>query len=218
MIRINNQSYFISGSDTDVGKTYISAQLVRQLVALDIAVETRKPAESGFVDVEKSDARQLQRANNNRESLDVITPYRYLAALAPHRAARLEGKALTVDMLKTACVKSNPESLLVVEGAGGFYSPIAKDGLNADVAVALELAVIIVVDDRIGAVNQSLMSIEAVANRGLSVAAVILNDVNGDNESGMDNRSDLMVHTDIPVFSCSHAGQLEPVFATGSQA
>lgn len=218
MITIDKRGYFVSGSDTDVGKTYISTQLVAQLVALGITVETRKPAESGFVDPEKSDARKLQQANNNREPLEIITPNRYLAALAPHRAARLEGKELTLEMLTAACVKTSPDSLLVVEGAGGFYSPIAEDGLNADIAAALELPVFIVVDNRIGAVNQSLMSIEAVISRGLSVAAIILNDVSGKNEAGMDNRSDLQAHTGLPVFCCSHGGQLEAVFCGGKQA
>ena len=215
MITINKQGYFISGSDTDVGKTYICAQLVQQLVALDVTVETRKPAESGFTDVEKSDARQLQAANHGREPLEIITPHRYLAALAPHRAARLEGKTLTLEMLKSACVKRNPESLLIVEGAGGFYSPIAEDGLNADLANNLELSVFIVADDRIGAVNQCLMSVEAVHHRGLSVAAVILNDVNGHNDPDMDNRADLLQHTDLPVFCCQNGGQLEAVFSHG---
>ena len=140
--------YFVTGSDTDVGKTFISTQLIQQLVARGITVETRKPAESGFTNPEKSDARLLQLANAKRESLDVITPHRYLAALAPHRAARLEDRVLTLQMLQDACRQTNPESLLVVEGAGGFFSPIAENGLNADIATALGLKVFIVVDDR----------------------------------------------------------------------
>ncbi len=216
MISANSNGYFITGSDTDVGKTFVASQLITQLVNLGITVETRKPAESGWSDPEASDARLLQKANRDRESLQLITPNRFVAALAPHRAARLEGRTLDLSMLVAACKKIDNSSLLVAEGAGGFYSPIADDGLNADLASALDLEVIIVVDDRIGAVNQSLMTIAAVQSRGLTIAAVVLNQVGNDNETGMDNRSDLQQYTDLPVFCCPHRGLLEPVFGGGS--
>ena len=216
MISANSNGYFITGSDTDVGKTFVASQLITQLVNLGITVETRKPAESGWSDPEASDARLLQKANRDRESLQLITPNRFVAALAPHRAARLEGRTLDLSMLVAACKKTDNSSLLVAEGAGGFYSPIADDGLNADLASALDLEVIIVVDDRIGAVNQSLMTIAAVRSRGLTIAAVVLNQVGNDNETGMDNRSDLQQYTDLPVFCCPHRGLLEPVFGGGS--
>ncbi len=216
MISANSNGYFITGSDTDVGKTFVASQLITQLVNLGITVETRKPAESGWSDSEASDARLLQKANRDRESLQLITPNRFVAALAPHRAARLEGRKLDLSMLVAACKKIDNSSLLVAEGAGGFYSPIADDGLNADLASALDLEVIIVVDDRIGAVNQSLMTIAAVQSRGLTIAAVVLNQVGNDNETGMDNRSDLQQYTDLPVFCCPHRGLLEPVFGGGN--
>ena len=216
MISANSNGYFITGSDTDVGKTFVASQLITQLVNLGITVETRKPAESGWSDSEASDARLLQKANRDRESLQLITPNRFVAALAPHRAARLEGRKLDLSMLVAARKKIDNSSLLVAEGAGGFYSPIADDGLNADLASALDLEVIIVVDDRIGAVNQSLMTIAAVQSRGLTIAAVVLNQVGNDNETGMDNRSDLQQYTDLPVFCCPHRGLLEPVFGGGN--
>ncbi len=215
MITPNQQGYFITGSDTDVGKTYIATQLITQLVDLGIQVETRKPAESGWHDPEVSDARQLQRANRDRESLETVTPHRFKAALAPHRAARLQGQTLDLSMLAAASQKSSDDSLLVVEGAGGFYSPIAEDGLNADLSETLGLPVFIVVDDRIGAVNQSLMTIEAVHKRGLDIAGIILNEVDNANEPGMDNRTDLQNYTDLPVFCCRHKAQLEKVFIAG---
>ena len=100
-----------------------------------------------------------------REVIERIAPFRFRAALAPHRAARLEGREIFMSDLIDACSQDDSEHLLLVEGAGGFYSPLAENGLNADLASALQLPVIIVVDDRIGAVNQSLMTIEAVRSR-----------------------------------------------------
>ena len=220
MIRPDDNGYFITGSDTDVGKTWIACQIVRQLRGLGIDVETRKPAESGCRDdgdgvLLTHDAAALQQANDNRESLDRINPYRYRAALAPHRAARLQGQSIELQALIDACERDDPRHRLIVEGAGGFYSPLAENGLNADLASALQLPVIIVVDDRIGAVNQALMTLEAVASRHLRSAAVVLNQVAAQQDGAMDNAADLAPWCDSPIFRCGYNAELPPIFEPG---
>ncbi len=217
MIGLEATGYFITGSDTDVGKTYIACQVIRQLQDLGVDVEPRKPAESGCgVDAEgillTQDADALRRANRNQASIDRIAPYRFRAALAPHRAARLEGRQLTIENLLDACQRERADSCLVVEGAGGFYSPLADNGLNADLASLLQLAVIIVVNDRIGAVNQALMTVQAVEGRQLRVAAIVLNQVQAEKDPAMDNAADLAAHCAYPVFSCGYDGDMPPVF------
>ncbi len=216
MISVNPAGYFITGSDTDVGKTYIACELIRQLRQLKVALEVRKPAESGCILDESgcliaNDALKLQAANENRETMETIAPYRFRAALAPHRAARLEGSQLYTSDLLAACVVDD-DHRLIVEGAGGFYSPISEDGLNADLASLLQLPVIIVVNDRIGAVNQALMTIQAVESRHLSVAAVVMNQVDKPDDRDMDNVADLESRSAYPVFSCEHQQRLEPLF------
>lgn len=217
MIPADPSGYFITGSDTDVGKTYIACQLVTQLRRLGVGVETRKPAESGCrVDGEGGlithDAAALQLANGQCESIERINPFRFRAALAPHRAARLEGRRLELASLVDACSRDDPANRLIVEGAGGFYSPLAENGLNADLASALQLPVFIVVADRIGAVNQALMTWQAVTSRQLRVAAIVLNEVKSGNEPNMDNAADLAAHCDLPIFSCGLDGELPTVF------
>ena len=217
MITIDSRGYFITGSDTGVGKTYIACEVIRQLRENNIDIETRKPAESGCETSPRGeltcpDGQALQLANNNRETIERITAYRFRAALAPHRAARLEGRQLYLEQLLDACELDNPANLLVVEGAGGFYSPLAENALNADLATKLQLAVIIVVDDRIGAVNQALMSIQAVESRQLRIAAIVLNQVTQDCLADMDNLADLGAHCDYPLFRCLHATPLENLF------
>jgi len=209
--------YFITGSDTDVGKTYIGCQIIAQLRRLDIDLETRKPAESGcregaHGDLLTHDAAALQQANGMCESIARINPFRYRAALAPHRAARLEGQRLELQALIDACSRDNPARRLIVEGAGGFFSPLAENGLNADLACALQLPVIVVVADRIGAVSQSLMTLQAVSSRGLSVAAVVLNQVTAQADGAMDNAADLAPYCDTPIFCCAHHAALPPMF------
>ncbi len=217
MIRVETSGYFITGSDTDVGKTYIACQIVQQLAAAGLEVETRKPAESGCRpgpggEMLTNDAAALQRANGDREPIERISPYRFRAALAPHRAARLEGHRLLIENLIDACSRDHADRCLIVEGAGGFYSPLAENGLNADLAGTLQLPVIIVVHDRIGAVNQALMTTQAVTSRHLRVAAIILNQVTPITDPDMDNAADLQAHCDLPVFRCEHGALLPPLF------
>ena len=217
MIPIHPAGYFITGSDTGVGKTYIACELIRQLHGLDVKLETRKPAESGCSTGESgelipADALELQAANNNLETIDRIAPYRFKAALAPSRAAALEDCHLQLADLYNACSLDNSNHRLIVEGAGGFYSPLAENGLNADLASLLQLAVIVVVNDRIGAVNQALMTIQAVESRHLDIAAIIMNQLDEDIDKDMANSDDLRTHCDYSIFSCGYNQKLEAVF------
>ena len=217
MIPLDENGYFITGSDTDVGKTYIACQLVRQLVQQGVEVETRKPVESGCEmsangELITHDALALQQANGNRETIDRIAAYRYRAALAPPRAARLENREILIEQLLDACEADHPQHRLIVEGAGGFYSPLAENGLNADLASALQLPVIIVVNDRIGAVNQALMTIQAVESRQLRVAAIVLNQVEPVADAQMDNAMDLQKHCNHALFCCAHGDLLPRLF------
>ena len=221
MIEIDNKGYFITGSDTDVGKTYIGCELLRQLRQQGKQIEVRKPAESGCSpgnngELLAADATQLNLANNNSESMDRVAANRFKAALAPHRAAQLEDKQLLLASLIEACSLDNPDHLLFVEGAGGFYSPLAENGLNADLASALQLPVIIVVEDRVGAVNQALLTIQAVESRHLPIAAIILNRVRAEHDRDMDNVVDLRQHCRYAVFHCGFQQRLSDIFNTES--
>ena len=215
------KGYFVTGSDTGVGKTFIGCQLVSQLRHSELSVKVRKPVESGCEpgadgQLVGRDGESLYVANGRRESLDIVNPYRFQAALAPDRAARLADHRLSLAQLEQAARNQvNEDDRVLVEGAGGFCSPIAEDALNADLACWLGLPVIIVVDDRLGAINQALMTIGAVTARTLTVAAVILNQrqqPSGDgDERQMDNLDDLRRHSQLPVYACNHHGQLPPV-------
>ena len=217
MIRIHPAGYFITGSDTGVGKTYIACELIRQLRGLGVKLETRKPVESGCSTSESGglipvDALELQAANNNLETINRIAPYRFKAALAPPRAAALEDCHLQLVDLYNACSLDNSNYRLIVEGAGGFYSPLAENGLNADLASLLQLAVIVVINDRIGAVNQALMTIRAVESRDLDIAAIIMNQVDEDIDKDMANSDDLRTRCDYSIFCCGYNQKLEAVF------
>ncbi len=187
---------FLTGTDTGVGKTFVGARLARWLAERGATVRPRKPVESGCprVDGELAplDARAYHDALAGAEPLARICPYRFEAALSPERAATMAGVPLLLDDLRAAClVGVGAEDFLLVEGAGGFYSPIATDGLNADLAVALGLPVLLVSADRLGAIHQVLVTAEAIARRGLELRAVVLNRLAPAQDPRLDNAADL---------------------------
>ena len=200
------QGFFITGSDTDVGKTHVGRQIIAQLKSRLPSLKVRKPVESGCTrhagGYFPADGDALFRSNDKREDLDTVTPYRFEAALAPDQAARREGKSITLQQLSEAVLKNvEAQDFLLVEGAGGFYSPIAEDGLNADLARRLGLDMIIVIEDRLGAINQALLTRQAVESAGLKVKAIILNQRSASLPE-TDNLTEIRKRVDCPVRVC----------------
>lgn len=193
---------FVTATDTGVGKTWLGQQLIRVLVEQEIDVAPRKPVESGWSanNIEQSDAWKLAYAAGKTEQLERICPNHFERAISPVRAALLEGKVITLQQLKQQCLSQlKKPQFLYVEGAGGFYSPLVSDGLNADFAEQLGLPIIIVAEDRLGCINQILLTIEAARQRNLSIIAIFLNKMNNLEITGMDNKQELENYTDIAI-------------------
>jgi dethiobiotin synthetase len=190
----HNLGVFITGNDTGVGKTWVSINLLQLLQTFSRPLQVYKPVESGC-DIENApvipqDAELLRRASNTCQSLAEICPYPLQAALSPERAARLQNKTISLGDIYTRCpLKKNYFTL--VEGAGGFYSPICSNGLNADLAKHFKLPVIIVVEDKLGCINQALLTYHAVKKYDLKVLAIILNQITPPSHPAMDNDPDL---------------------------
>jgi len=199
------KTLFITGTDTGVGKTYIGRILVKALIKAGHSCEPRKPVESGCK-LENGvlipeDATLYERATQGISSLDDICPHRYEPPISPERAIRLANQTVNVEDLVEVCQpKNNPEYLLV-EGAGGFYSPLCSDGLNADLAEQLNGDVILVSKDRLGCINQTLLAMEAIQRRKLNLVAIVLNQTREHEESSMDNIEDLRIRLDTPVIA-----------------
>lgn len=200
---MKRQGVFITGTDTDVGKTHIGSRIAKDLFLSGVKIHPRKPAESGcsVVDGERigSDSRAYFDACDQTISLETITPFRFLEALAPPAAAQAEGKTLSLNQLKDASLKDAEKGFLLVEGAGGFMSPIADDGLNADLATEVRLPVLIVAADKLGCLNHILLTKEAVEARGLQVQAIVLNRI--DTDQSVNSNYDWLVQSiNTPVF------------------
>ncbi len=200
------QGVFVTGTDTDVGKTWVGQMIIRQLCGSGVHVIPRKPVESGWQDdVEKTDAWLLAHAAGKEEELELVCPNRFQAAVSPVRAAALEGKSLQISEVKQQCLEGvNLDDFLYVEGAGGFFSPLVNDGLNADLAKELGLPVLLVAEDKLGCINHILLSIAAIESYGLPVKGIVLNArKKADNQAVMNNLEDLQGLVSAPVFQVS---------------
>lgn len=201
---------YITGTDTGVGKTYIGVLLAEALHRQKINVVPKKPVESGCEIINGElcphDATALKQAAQYAGPLEHVCAYRFEAAISPARAARLAGQTLSIRQLTDAC-HSQQDEFVLVEGAGGLYSPLCEGGLNVDLAVALQLPVILIASDKLGCINQVLLNSEAIKTRGLNLLAVVLNSVDKNAEGLMDNASDIREQLDCAVFThdyCSH--------------
>jgi dethiobiotin synthetase len=193
---------FIAGSDTGVGKTYVAALIAQALCQRGHSVGVYKPVATGChsratgsASVSRNtgksrgtrkfslDAQQLWEAAGRPGPLSRVCPQVFAAPLAPHLAAAEEGKEVDSDLLRTGVEYWRKRSdILLVEGAGGLMSPLTDDEYNADLAYDLGYPLLIVVPNRIGAINQALQTLIAAATfkDGLRVAGIVLNHVSDD--------------------------------------
>ena len=167
---------FVSGTDTGVGKTVVTSGLVRALRERGERVVPVKPVETGCADLSRpEDALALQRAAGH-VPLETICPVRYRTPAAPWTAGRREGVRHSFEGLR-AHIEGIDASWVVVEGAGGMLVPLDATRSFADLAVALNAALVLVVRDALGTLNHTRLSLEAAKTRGIPVAAVIANAV-----------------------------------------
>lgn len=203
------QGIFITGTNTCVGKTYIGVLLAKALRKKNINVIPRKPIESGckVIDGEliPTDALALKDAAGYQGTLSDVCPYRFEPPISPVRAAHLANKVLTTDQLVKICLDGSEKGFTLIEGAGGFYSPLSEDGLNADLATTLQLPVLLIAEDTIGCLNQVLLNVEAIKVRGLNLTGVILNNIKESKDARMDNAADLRERIDCSVFTQAYS-------------
>ena len=167
---------FVTATDTGVGKTEICCALLRARRRGGLDLVALKPAQSGHVPGEASDAERLREAMDRAEPLEAVCPYTFAAPLAPAVAARLEGKELSfARVLEGARALAARHAAVLVEGAGGLFTPLTARETYADLAVALGLPVLVVARAGLGTVNHSVLTVEALRARGLAVAGLVLN-------------------------------------------
>ena len=176
------QGYFITGTDTSVGKTVVTASLANLFKNRGENVGVMKPIETG-VDPEcsssaNSDAKFLIEVTGVQDALEDVCPYRLKAPASPYQAARIEGKELDPEkLLERFRALQSKHSMMLVEGIGGLLVPITQRYNVTDLALQMNLPLIIVSRIQIGTLNHTLLTINAARQHGLKVAGVILNPV-----------------------------------------
>jgi len=177
-----SRGLFITGTGTGVGKTYVSALIAKSLVAAGKKVGVYKPVASGcelsdgkLVSV---DAFTLWEAAGRPATIEQVCPQLFAAPLAPHLAARAEGKRVDAALLRSGLdFWSESCDIVLVEGAGGLMSPISDEDYNADIAEEFGLPLVVVAANVLGTINATLQTL-IVADTfrdGLQVAGIVLN-------------------------------------------
>jgi dethiobiotin synthetase len=177
---------FVTGTGTEVGKTVVAATIAHTARAEGARVAVFKPAVSGMDDhplksevwesaPELPDHALLRLAAGSNQGDDQVAPYRYGPAVSPHLAAELAGESIDPDRLRGAALDATEDaSLLVCEGVGGFLVPLTADYLVRDLARDLALPVVVAASPGLGAINHTLLTVQAIREAGLEVSAVVL--------------------------------------------
>jgi dethiobiotin synthetase len=202
---------FVTGTDTSVGKTYVGALMARSLMAGGHRVGVYKPAASGCQreggQLVSDDALALWNAAGRPGDLDRVCPQRFAAPLAPHLAARDEGKQLDADLLRRGLDYWRERSeIILVEGAGGLMSPLGEDQYVADLAAEFGFPLVVVSRNVLGTINQTLQTLIASAafRQAIPVAGVLLNHSSpplADDVSLATNRRELAARCTVPILA-----------------
>ncbi|MBX7209125.1 MAG: dethiobiotin synthase [Verrucomicrobiaceae bacterium] len=199
--------WFVTGTGTDVGKTYVTALLLTALKRAGRRAAGFKP----FCCGDRGDAVRLQEAGAAGLTLDQINPVWLKVPAAPCVAALMENRRIDLAAVRSAFdVLAAGHETVLVEGAGGWEVPLAPGVTVADFAGTLALPVIVIADNKLGALNHTLLTIRNIETRGLKCAGIILNHVcDVRDAASISNRATLEAFTSAPVLAEVMHGETE---------
>lgn len=194
-------NYFVTGTDTGVGKTLVSCALLHAFAAHDQRVVGMKPVSVGCDDDDHNeDAKQLRAASNVLASYGQINPYSFYHPIAPHIAAKNVGVSIDFTRILTSFRELTTQAdVVIVEGIGGFKVPLNEKQDGGELAQQLELPVILVVGMRLGCLNHALLTADAIAASGLRLAGWVANVLDADMPALHDNIAALKQRLNAPL-------------------
>lgn len=196
---------FVTGTDTEVGKTYASVALLAAARAQGLSTAALKPVASGCErtpeGLRNDDALALLSQTTSGQSYFEVNPVAFEPAIAPHIAAERANESLHLARLMPglASLKRQPAEFAVVEGAGGWLTPLNDEESLADFAVAARLPVVLVVGMRLGCLNHALLTAAHIRSRGLPLVGWIGNCLSGEMPYLDDNLEYLNSHLETPL-------------------
>jgi len=170
-------AWFVTGTDTEVGKTFVSCALLHAFRRQGVKALGMKPVAAGCAaNGENEDVAALRAASAFAVPRELVNPYLFAPAVAPHIAAAAAGRSIDIAPIVAACqaLRGQAEAV-IVEGVGGFCVPLGEDRDTADLAETLALPVVLVVGMRLGCINHALLTQLAIAQRGLRLAGWVAN-------------------------------------------
>lgn len=201
---MNTAGLFVTGTDTEVGKTYVTCLIAREAASAGVRVGVYKPVCSGRVPGAErwQDVETLWESLGGRYEKDRICPQRFSAPLAPPVAARREGRTVDGELLRSgAAWWEGRVELLLVEGVGGLLCPLTETENVADLAGDLGYPLIVVARRGLGTINHTLLTVEAARRRGLAVAGILFNEVDPPRGSPAEetNPAEVAARCEVPV-------------------
>jgi dethiobiotin synthetase len=196
-----SRGIFVTGTDTGVGKTVVTRALVRAFVRRGIRVGAVKPVESGTV-LEAGrqiplDARALKNAAGMAGEIDEVIAYAFQSPVSPHLAAAREDRTIEAGPITALLERwAGFTDLVVAEGAGGLLVPLSDELVYGDVIAASGFRLLVVAPNQLGAINTTLLTLEAARARNIDVAGVILNRTP---ERDLGNRKAIERHGRVPI-------------------
>jgi dethiobiotin synthetase len=196
---------FVTGTDTGVGKTLVSAALLHQLARHHARVVGMKPVAAGLIEHQgamvSEDVLMLRAASTLKVPAELDNPVALTEPVSPHLAARHAGRVVRVaDLLVPARALQQQADALVVEGAGGWRVPLNDDETLADLARALKAPVLLVVGLRLGCLNHAMLTAEAIRADGLSLAGWVANHIDPDMACADENLATLRARIPAPLW------------------
>ena len=190
-------NYFITGTDTAVGKTYVASLLTRALRRAGFDTVALKPICCGS----RNDVEALCAASDNELSVETSNPFWFQTPVAPLVAARLENRDLDLQALAAWFERHrNRRRSLLVEGAGGWLVPLTPQAMVADLAALFGLPVLLVVANRLGCLNHTLLTVESIRARGLDCRGIVLNTLPGNlSAATKTNKRTMEEICDVPI-------------------
>lgn len=188
---------FLTGTDTEIGKTQVACALLNTFNKQNINAVGMKPVASGAECIDgqwhNEDALRLMKASSVQLSYDLINPYLFKTPASPHIAAAIEHKTINLDKVVDCYNLIEKQSgFVVVEGVGGWLAPLNEEQTVEDMALALQLPVVLVVGMRLGCLNHALLTANRIQQSGLKLAGWIANVID-DNFSFLDKNMNTLV-------------------------
>lgn len=189
--------YFITGTDTDAGKTYVTCLLIEALRREGHAAVGYKPLACG----DRMDAHALRQASSEVVTLEEVNPVYLKVPASPFAAGLLENKTVDVEAARQgffSLAARFPQVL--VEGAGGWEVPLTDKLSMADLAADLSIPIIVVVNNKLGCLNHTILTVKNIQARGLTCAGIILNNTHDERDlASISNRMVMQQFLDVPV-------------------